>query len=114
MSDFEQARDDLREQILSTFGYLMEVTDPEGVSRSITASVKAKERDGVTVHTLITDVVLIPLSIVVYHHQTYTITSGAPAQGRNTSQQSQIIREYPMNLKQAGEQNGWSEYPNGD
>lgn len=112
MSAFDEARALLRASVLDCFGNGMLATAPDGSPLSFRGYVRRQETEGRTVYSLMTDDELPELSTLTYKGKQYQLVFQSPAQGRGNDE-SQLIRQYTMNLKQTGGKRGWSEYADG-
>lgn len=113
MSYFTQARDQLKAAILTTFGDDYAIQTVNGVV-NVEGYVKCMEEETTKVFTFYTDAHLPSKSTLVHDGVLYELSLSMQQSGTSARSNSQIIREYIMNLAQAAVQNGWSEYSNDD
>ncbi|NAW66724.1 hypothetical protein [Photobacterium halotolerans] len=112
MAAFDEARALLRASVLDCFSNAMLATAPDGSPLSFRGYVRSQETEGRAVYSLMTDDELPEQSTMDYNGKPYQLVFQGPAQGRGNDE-SQLIRQYTMNLIQAGVKRGWSEYPDG-
>ncbi|MEL6113760.1 hypothetical protein P0Y67_00945 [Photobacterium sp. SP02] len=112
MAAFDDARALLRASVLDCFSNAMLATAPDGTPSPFRGYVRRQETESRTVYSLMTDDDLPELSTLEYKGKPYQLVFQGPAQGRGNDE-SQLIRQYTMNLIQTGVKRGWSEYTDG-
>ncbi|UIP28886.1 hypothetical protein [Photobacterium sp. TLY01] len=112
MAAFDEARALLRASVLDCFSNAMLAITPDGTPLPVRGYVRPQETEGRTVYSLMTNDELPELSTLSYKGKLYQLVFQGPARGRGNDE-SQLIRQYTMNLKETGGRRGWSEYADG-
>ena len=85
---------------------------PDGNQQTVQGYIKVTESAGNKVKRLLTDAVLPPKASLMDENKRYVLVF-SEASGTARNGDSQIMREYLMNLESAGANHGWSEFSDG-
>ncbi|EDP60850.1 hypothetical protein [Vibrio sp. AND4] len=108
MSNFESARDLIRQSIQRCFGRAMVVLTPQGQQIEVIGYIRSHEKGVNQVRLLVTDSELPECCTLLYCDKRYRLVFDAAVKSRRST--SQLMREYVMVLDTQGAQHGWSEF----
>ncbi|WP_318438150.1 hypothetical protein [Photobacterium leiognathi] len=108
-SPFDEARQLIRASIEQCFSRDWVVKQPDGKERKIQGYIKHQSRDGHTIQRLLTSSYLPPLSTMMVKGKCYCLVHSGYNHGQ-VKHESQLQREYLLNLSKAGGKHDFSEF----